>query len=332
MMVETAERVRDEARRMRRLLAHHAVTSALASSMTMDEAGPRILDAICDSLGWDVGALWRVDAASGVIRCVEVRCPARFGFADFEEASRQMAFPPGLGFPGRIWSSGEPSWVADVREDANFVRAHVAAQDGLRAAVGFPLIVRDDVLGVVEFLTEEIRPPDEELLKMMRAIGSQVGQFIERTEAEAAVRESEARKGAMLESALDCVIAIDHDGRVTEFNPAAERTFGFLREHVLGERMVDLIVAPALRDAHRTGFARYLATGESRVLGKRVEMLAIRADGTEFPVELAITRVSLPGPPAFTAYVRDIGERRRGEDELRRSQELYRWWSRTRRT
>jgi PAS domain S-box-containing protein len=324
MKVETAERARDEVGRTRRLLAHHAVTSALAVSASLDEAGPRILDAICDSLGWDLGALWRVDAPSGVIRCTEVRSHARLEFPGFEASSRRTEFPPGLGFPGRIWASREPCWIADVREDSTFLRARVAEQDGLRAAVGFPLIVRDDVLGVAEFLTEEIRPPDEELLSMMAAIGSQVGQFIERTEAEQAVRESEARKAAMLESALDCVIAIDHEGRITEFNPAAEEAFGYSREQVMGERMVDLLVPPALRDAHRAGFARYLRSGDTRVLGRRVEMLAMRADGSEFPVELAITRVPLPGKPVFTAYVRDIAERRRREDELRRSQELYR--------
>ncbi len=159
---------------------------------------------------------------------------------------------------------------------------------------------------------------------MTGASGSQAGQFVERSEAEDAVHESEARKAAMLESALDAVIAIDHEGRVTEFNPAAERTFGYPRDRAIGERMVELIVPPELRDAHLAGFARYLKGGEPRVLGRRVEMPAMRADGTEFPIELAITRVPLPGPPVFTASVRDIGEQRRREDELRRSQELYR--------
>jgi PAS domain S-box-containing protein len=131
---------------------------------------------------------------------------------------------------------------------------------------------------------------------------------------------SEARKSAILQSALDCIVTIDHEGRITEFNPAAERTFGCRRDHVMGRALADVIVPPSLREQHRRGFARYLATGEAHVLGKRLEMSAVRADGSEFPVELAITRIPLDGPPSFTGYLRDITERRQAEEKLRRSE------------
>ena len=134
------------------------------------------------------------------------------------------------------------------------------------------------------------------------------------------LKRSEARKAAILESALDCVVTIDHEGRITEFNPAAERTFGHRRDEVVGKQLADVIIPPSLREKHRRGFARYLATGEARVLGKRIEMTAVRADGSEFPVELAVTRIPLEGPPSFTGYLRDITERKRAERELRRSE------------
>ena len=136
----------------------------------------------------------------------------------------------------------------------------------------------------------------------------------------AALRRSEARKAAILDSALDCIVTIDHEGCITEFNPAAERTFGYRRDEVVGKQLADVIIPPSLREEHRRGFARYLATGEARVLGRRVEMTAIRADGSEFPVELAITRIPLDGPPSFTGYLRDITERKQAEEELRRSE------------
>ena len=142
----------------------------------------------------------------------------------------------------------------------------------------------------------------------------------ERKRAEQELRRSEARKAAILDSALDCIVTIDHEGCITEFNPAAERTFGYRRDEVLGRQLADIIIPPALRERHRQGFARYLATGEARVLGKRIEMTAVRADGSEFPVELAITRIPLDGPPSFTGYLRDITERKRAEEELRRSE------------
>jgi PAS domain S-box-containing protein len=142
----------------------------------------------------------------------------------------------------------------------------------------------------------------------------------DRKRAEQELRLSEARKAAILESAIDCIVTIDDEGCITEFNPAAERTFGHRRDEVLGRQLADIIIPPALRERHRQGFARYLATGEARVLGQRIEMTALRADGTEFPAELAITRVPLDGPPSFTGYMRDITERKRSEEELRRSE------------
>jgi PAS domain S-box-containing protein len=142
----------------------------------------------------------------------------------------------------------------------------------------------------------------------------------ERKRAEQGLRRSEARKAAIMDSALDCIVTIDHEGCITEFNPAAERAFGYRREEVLGRQLAEVIVPPALREKHRHGFAHYLATGEARVLGKRIEMTALRADGSEFPIELAITRIPMDGPPSFTGYLRDITQRKRAEEKLRRSE------------
>jgi PAS domain S-box-containing protein len=139
----------------------------------------------------------------------------------------------------------------------------------------------------------------------------------QRKRAEEVLRQSEARKTAILDTALDCIITIDHEGKVVEFNPAAERTFGCRRADVLGREMAELMVPPPLRDKHRRGLAHYLATGAGPVLNQRIEMPALRADGTEFPVELAITPISAEGPPLFTAYLRDITARKRAEQASR---------------
>jgi PAS domain S-box-containing protein len=130
------------------------------------------------------------------------------------------------------------------------------------------------------------------------------------------LRRSQARSKAILDSALDCVVAIDHEARITEFNPAAERTFGYRRDDVIGRLLAEVLVPPSLRERHQQGFARYLATGETQILGRHLEMMALCADGSEIPVELAITRIQLPGPPSFTAYLRDITMRRRNEHAL----------------
>jgi len=134
------------------------------------------------------------------------------------------------------------------------------------------------------------------------------------------LKRSEARKAAILDSALDCIVTIDHEGRITEFNPAAERTFGYRRDEVVGSHLADVIIPPSLREKHRRGLARYLATGEARMLGRRIEITAVRSDGSEFPVELAITRIPFDEPPSFTGYLRDITERKQSEQELKRSE------------
>jgi PAS domain S-box-containing protein len=134
------------------------------------------------------------------------------------------------------------------------------------------------------------------------------------------LRRSQARNASILSSALDCIVTIDHEGCITGFNPAAERTFGYRQDEVVGKDLADVLIPPSLREKHRRGFAHYLATGQGQLLGRRVEITAARADGTEIPVELAITRIPLDGPPFFNGFLRDITERKRAEEKLLRSE------------
>jgi len=138
----------------------------------------------------------------------------------------------------------------------------------------------------------------------------------ERKQAEQAVRASEARKGAILETALDAIVSIDQHSRIIEFNPAAQNMFGYKREEVLGQDMAKLIIPASLREQHYSGLAHYLQTGKGPLLGKRVEVTATRADGTEFPVDLALADIPLAGPPVFTAYIRDITERKQAMEAI----------------
>jgi len=165
--------------------------------------------------------------------------------------------------------------------------------------------------------TAELAAVNDELKKELaerRLVEEKLGQE------ERELKRSEVRKAAIVDAALDCIVTIDHEGCITEFNPAAEQAFGYRRDEVLRKHLADVIIPPSLREKHRQGFAHYLATGQARVLGKRIEMTAVHADGSEFPVELAITRIPLEGPPSFTGYLRDITERKRAEQELRRSE------------
>ena len=146
----------------------------------------------------------------------------------------------------------------------------------------------------------------------------------ERKSAEEALRESEARKGAILDTALDAILTIDHLGKVLEFNPAAERLFGFLREEVIGKNILDEIVPPEDRRAIGQGLEDYFRTGVSPLKGRHVEMNALRKNGMRIPVEFAVSRIRIGGVPAFTAYIRDLTDRKKAEEALRQREEQVR--------
>ena len=175
-----------------RLRAQYTVTQMLAEAATFEEVTPKILQTVCEFLLWDLGALWNLDQEAGVLRCVEVWHKESVEVPQFEASSRESTFMPGIGLPGRVWSSHEPAYIPDVVHDANFPRASIAAREGLHAASAFPILLGGEALGVMEFFSHEIRQPEQELLNMMATLGSQIGQFIERRRAEDALRHAQA--------------------------------------------------------------------------------------------------------------------------------------------
>jgi PAS domain S-box-containing protein len=297
-----------------------AVARCLADTADPRDAVACALEAIGESLGWRVGAVWEpVGDRREALRCVQTWSATDAAAREFEALSHGIALASGEGLPGRVWQSEEPAWIPDVVTDGNFPRAQAARRAGLHAAFCFPIRSASGVLGVIEFFAGEACELDAELLATMSALGDQIGQAVERRRDADALRAKEARHRTMLDAALDCVVTIDHEGRVVDFNPAAERTFGYRAEEAVGREMAELIVPPDLRERHRQGLARYLATETPVLLDRRVEITAMRADGSTFPVELTITRIDLPGPPMFTGYLRDITERKAAEAELRAS-------------
>jgi PAS domain S-box-containing protein len=296
----------------------HAVARILAETDRPVEVYAAVLEAIGGSLGWELGAVWEVNGDAQRLRCV-CTWHAGEGAPEFEALSERIALGPGEGLPGRVFVSADAAWIVDTPGDANFPRAEAARRSGLHAAFGFPLHSPRGVVGVMEFFSRELREPDERLLWTMRALGGQVGQFVARRHAEDEVRASESRLRAMLEAALDAVVTMDGSGRVLGWNHAAETTFGYRADEAVGREMAEMIVPPTLRAAHRKGLARFVETGRAVVLDRRLELTGMHKNGAEFPVELTITRIGLPGPPTFTAYLRDITDRKQAEAELRAS-------------
>lgn len=177
----------------RQLASQYAVTRVLSESRTLEEAGPMILQAICESLEWELGVFWRLDRQGSVLRCLELWQSPALNADEFVLATWQHAFPIGAGLPGRVWQTGQPAWITDVVREPNFPRSAAAAKAGLHGAFGFPIRVGTEVEGVIELYRREIREPDEQLLKMVTDVGLKIGQFGERARAEEALRRTEVQ-------------------------------------------------------------------------------------------------------------------------------------------
>jgi len=186
----------------RRLATQYATTAILGRASSLSEALPQILEAIGKNLDWSLAIHWSFDAEQHVLQCADTwMAPSGTGQA-LADQSRRMTFPNGVGLPGRIWSSGRSAWIVDVVRDTNFPRAPSATVDGLHGAFGFPVVGPSGFLGVMEFFSTEIREPDDALLEMFDAVGRQIGQFIERTIAQAEVERARraAEAGRLLQA------------------------------------------------------------------------------------------------------------------------------------
>ncbi|MEK6279541.1 MAG: PAS domain S-box protein [Acidobacteriota bacterium] len=177
---DITERKRTESR----LALQYAVTQILAEADDFMASARKILQAICNGLDCQVGGLWKVDRQAQVLRNFEICHSGTMETPEFDRLTRTLSFEKGVGLPGRVWAAGKPVWVENVVEDSGFQRAQAAESEGLHGALGFPIILGNEVLGVIDFFSSEIREPDEELLQTVAGIGGQIGQFIERKRAQ----------------------------------------------------------------------------------------------------------------------------------------------------
>jgi len=288
-----------------------ATARALSESATLAEARPRILQSICEVANWDLGAVWDVDKTDGVLRCEEIWHTPDVDVGEFEKANSNTIYPIGHGLAGDVWKTGEPRWIANLAEEADFPNAAIAVKAGMGSAYGVPIKVRGVVRHVLEFFSPKISLPDPELLQTLGVISDQLGYLIERKTAEDALRQSEMRKAAIVQSALDCIVSFDADGLITEFNPAAERAFLHAQEAVIGEPIDEILFPESQREMGRAALG--VGMSASATGGRRFELTFSRGDRSEFPAEVALSRIESGGRPVFTIYVRDITGRKEAE-------------------
>ena len=290
------------------LAAHHEVTRILAEADTLGEAGAKILQAIARTGGWEAGEIWTVDRQSDVLRCLEIWHAAGQPLGEFATRTRAMTFARGVGLPGRVWASGQPAWIADVTQDANFPRAPLAVEAGLRGAIGFPIVVSHEVIGVIAFFRTPPGQPDEKLLSVLNAVGSQIGQFLVRQRAE----EELKRLSSAVQQTANSVLITDRNGVIEYVNPAFERTTGYAREEVIGK-------TPRLLKSGQHD-QKYYETLWSTILAGETffaEFVNRKKSGELYHTEQSITpiRDTHGHITHFVSTGRDITERKRAEQE-----------------
>ncbi|MEH2347562.1 MAG: GAF domain-containing protein [Nostoc sp.] len=201
-IVGTGTDITDRKRSQQQLIAQYAATRVLAESTTIGEATPQILQGICESLGWDLGEIWMVDRQANVLRLLDIWHKASLEVQEFTALKRQTTFIKGVGLPGRVWANSEPVWLSDIVKDLNFPHFQIADRVGLHAAFGFPIRSGNKIFGVITCFNREVQPPDPDLAKTMNSIGEQVGQFIQRKQAEEELQRQNLRSQLFTEITL----------------------------------------------------------------------------------------------------------------------------------
>jgi PAS domain S-box-containing protein len=313
---DITERKRNE----RRQAAQYAVTRVLAESATLADAIPKLLRVICESLRWKLGEFWRLCDSTNLLRCVETWHVPALDATSFIEASRQTELAPGVGLPGRVWQSGQPEWIPDVMTDPCFARAVIAAKVGLRGAVAFPILLGNHALGVMLFFSRRAPEADEDLLKMMSAIGSQIGQFTERKRAEEALLASERKYRDIFTFAPVGIYQSLRDGTLITANHTLAEMLGYASVDEL--LRVKLGRDVCLVDGERETLIR---EHEDRGYPVDLELQWKTKDGS--PIWVQLTAHAIKGANGATEYwegfVRDITKLKRAEGALRQTEQQY---------
>jgi PAS domain S-box-containing protein len=297
------------------LKTQYLISRALAEAGGLTDAAPRILQAICESLEWEHSALWIIDHDANVLRCLETWNTPRAQAAEFETLSRESAFAPGVGLPGRVWETKQPVWLPDVPLDGNFPRAPAAIHSGLHAAFAFPIMLDDEFLGVMEFLSHEIRQPDKELLEMMATVGNQIGQFTERMRAEQALRQSEERFRLLFDEAPVAYHEIDAQGIVGRVNQTECQMLGVEPDKIIG-RPIWEFVSPDQQEASRESLHRKITQGQVIAPFEREYVLA---DGRRRIQEIheSLIHDARGNVTGIRSAMLDITDRKQAEERLK---------------
>ncbi len=257
--------ISDRKRTEQRLQAQYAIARILAKTATLEGAATKMLQAICGSLGWAAGELWLVNPDSSGLQCLSSWCRHQPRLEEFTQLTQQLPISTGIGIPQRVWEQAAPQWISDVPKADYCPRAGSTTKAGLRSAFGFPIIYKDNVMGVMVFFSTQIQPLDQDLENMLMAAGNQVGQFIQRKQAEQALQESERRFRTLSRFAPVGIFLTDAEGQCTYVNDRWCQVAQIQPEQALGSGW-SAAVHPQDRQRVLTEWHRVAQTGEEFAL------------------------------------------------------------------
>jgi PAS domain S-box-containing protein len=307
--------VTEQRRTKRREECEREVTAILAESARVPEAVPRVLRALGERLGFEYAAGWSAPVCGD-----QFGCAYSWASEGFPAVDPYTALSPSDPYLERAIVTRAPVWVTDFSQEPEFAKGLVRL--GLRSGAMLPVSAGESDWAAMAVFCKNCRPLDEGLRRLLVSVAARLGQFIERKRAEDTQRSHDERTRLIMENALDAVIETDVGGRVTRWNAQAERIFGWPREEVLGRPLTETIIPPEEASSHAAGIARFLEAGGGPMLNRRVEVTALRRDGTRFPIELSITAIQTRSVWSFNAFVRDISERKAAEERLRNQSAL----------
>jgi len=284
----------------RRLMMQYSVTQTLSETENLHEAASEIVHMICTALEWDYGAIWLVNYEKNRLQYCGSWHQKNNEIAEFLTARKKILFESGTGVLGRVWSTGKPNWCLDITKEEHFLQQEQAQKAQLYSGFYFPMMLQNNVFGVMEFYSRIMEAPDQKLLQMMAAIGPQISQFSQRKHVEKELRQSEAHKSAILNSASDGIITITEDGSIVSFNLHTEKMFGYLEIELKNKNINDLI----------PGVTQRVTEIVNRL---PVEFLGVNKMGDNFPAELAVSGMKMNQKNIFVIIVRDITERKKVE-------------------
>jgi len=262
-MLVLASSAGERSRIEHRLKTRENISRLLAEAASVAEVRPRLLRLLCEMGGWDIAGLWRVNPERIELECIEMWHAPEASFPEFRKMSFEMRLSPGRSLPGRVWSTGVPAWIADVTSASNFTRAEVAAKDGVHAAVCCPVRLGDQTLGVIECFSRAVLVADAPFIAMMADVGRQYGQFLERKNAETALRESEERFRALADNIPQLAWMADQHGSIFWYNKRWFEFTGTTLDQMRGAAGGQQVHHPEYMQSVTGKFHKHLVSGET---------------------------------------------------------------------